>query len=254
MQPFGQRNLGERGPIAQLFGRRNRQQWQQADAAGPPQDGQNQPREKRGPVRRLFGRGDAAGPQRTDAAQVQMGKVEFNGADEKGVIREMNLPGNFKLQKPTDPPDGRREFRPAPGSRSKLTYEEGRELSADEQKMLKNVLGQLKKTDTNVPIKPDTDVMDDACVLMGAGYHSFNIQPAVSVQRVNGREVIIMQDHDAKNKATAYSMYIPSDTGKFLYRLTYDGTDAEWPGVKKGIDSIKWRPTPDSVPAPGPRP
>src|SRR5579883_1350065 len=80
-----------------------------------------QPKDRRaGPIRRLFGRAGDGRPQDAPKApaQVTMAKLEFNDKNETGVIKEMGLPDTFKKQPDTVPPDGRREYRPAPNSRS----------------------------------------------------------------------------------------------------------------------------------------
>ncbi len=204
----------------------------------PPQAGERQ----RLFGKPLFGRGDAA-PQ-----AAALSKIEFNSKTETGVIKEMALPGNFKEtpKDPNVPDDPRREYT-VPGTRSRVTYMEGRELMPDEMAQLKNVLNQK-----NGKLAENTPAFNDACALMGGGFHSFSKAPVVSMEKFNGRNVIVMQDQDPQQKLAAYTMFIPSDQGKFLYQLSFDGNASDFAGVKKGFDSIKWRPTPDSVVGPGP--
>jgi hypothetical protein len=237
----------------ELFaGLRNRRQQfqpqfvQQQRPELPPGAPQEQPRQK------LFGRGLFRGADQP--AKIEpMQKHEFLAKNETGIIKEIQLPQSFK-EVPRDPnmPPGsdpiQREFQ-VNGSRSHVSMYEGRELQPDEQKALKAVLAKPGV------LKPDTPAYDAACQLMGAGYHTFVNNPQVTVGKFNGRDALFLTDEDPQQKLVGHTVIVPSDKGQFVYAISFDGNKADFPAVKKGLDSIKFRPTPDTVapPAPGPK-
>ncbi|MBX3135858.1 hypothetical protein KF707_06450 [Candidatus Obscuribacterales bacterium] len=240
--------------------RQRRGQFQPQQVAQRPDMPPGAPQEQ--PRQRLFGRGglfrggdqrggDPRGEQ-PPAKNEPLQKHEFLSKNETGVIKEIQLPGNFKeVQQDPNMVGGanpiQREFQ-AKGSRSHVTMYEGRELLADEQKSLKAILAKQGK------LQPDTPAYDEANMLMGAGYHTFVNDPQVSVGKFNGKDALILTDEDPQQNLVAQTILVPSDKGQFLYAITFDGNKADFPAVKKGLDTIKWRPTPDTVspPAPGP--
>jgi hypothetical protein len=238
--------------------RQRRGQFQPQQVAQRPEQPPGAPQEQ--PRQRLFGRGGLfRGGDRGDQRGVQqppknepMQKHEFLAKNETGVIKEIELPASFKeVKQDPDMVGGanpiQREFQ-VKGSRSHVTMYEGRELMADEQKSLKAILAKQGK------LQPDTPAYDEANMLMGAGYHSFVNDPKVAVGKFNGRDALILTDEDPQQNLVAQTILVQSDKGQFLYAITFDGNKADFPAVKKGLDSIKWRPTPDAVtpPAPGP--
>lgn len=211
----------------------------------PPGAPQEQPRQRL--FRGLFRGGDQPAAQPKNEP---MQKLTFNANNETGVVGEMTLPTKFK-EIPKDPNLApgedpiKREYQ---SGNSRVALYEGRELTADEQKALKDVLakpGQLKE---------GSQQYDDACALMGAGYFNFFNDPKVSVAKFNGRDALILSDEDPRTKTVGQTIIVPSDKGQFLYAISFQGAQADFPAVKKGLDTIKWRPTPDAVapPAPGP--
>lgn len=220
----------------------------------PPGAPQEQPRQ------RLFGRGglfrggDRGGDQRGNDQQPTknepLQKHEFLAKNETGVVKEIQLPASFKEVKQDPNMAGgvnpiQREFQ-VKGSRSHVTMYEGRELQPDEQKSLKAILAKQGQ------LLPDTPAYDEANMLMGAGFHSFVSNPQVAVGKFNGKDALILTDEDPQQKLVAQTILVPSDKGQFLYAITFDGNKADYPAVKKGLDTIKWRQTPDAVTPPAP--
>jgi len=247
--------LAEGQPPQELFAGLRRRQFQ------PPQVGQQRrpelppgaPQEQ--PRQRLFGKGLFRGPEAAPKNE-PMQKHQFVGQNETGVIKEMEMPAKFK-EVPKDPamPPGadpiQREFT-VPGSRSHLSMYEPRELSPDEQKSLAAILAKPGK------LQPNTTAYDEACMLMGAGYHTFVNNPQVSVGKFNGRNALILTDEgvdENRQPLVGHTIIVPSDKGQMVYAISFDGHKSDFPAVKKGLDSIKWRQTPDAVvpPAPGPK-
>ncbi|MDZ4833424.1 MAG: hypothetical protein SGJ27_06560 [Candidatus Melainabacteria bacterium] len=221
-----------------------------------PQDGRRPegpgvPQEQ--PRQRLFGKplfrgqGDAPAAPKNEPMQ----KVEFKAPNETGIIKEMALPAKFK-EVPKDPNLApgedpiRREY--AAGN-SRISLYEGRVLSAEEQASLKAVLAKQG------PLTENMNGYEDALMMMGSGYFNFFNNPQVAVGKFQGRDALILSDEDPATKTVGQTIFVRSDKDQYLYAINFQGAKADFPAVKKGFDTIKWRPTPDAVtpPAPGPK-
>ncbi len=216
----------------------------------PPQDGRRQPPpgvpQEQG-RQRLFGR-----PNRGDAPVAKnepMQKLEFNAANETGIVKEMNLPAKFK-EVPKDPNLApgedpiRREF--ASGN-SRVSLYEGRELTDEQRATLKAVLAKPG------PLTENMKGYEDTLMLMGSGYFNFFNNPQVSVGKFQGKEALILTDSDPQTKQVGQTIFVRSDKSQYLYAINFQGDQADFANVKKGLDTIKWRPTPDAVAPPAPK-
>lgn len=218
----------------------------------PPQDGRRQPPPgvpQEQSRQRLFGR-----PNRGDAPAAKnepMQKLEFKAPNETGIVKEMTLPAKFK-EVPKDPNLApgedpiRREF--ASGN-SRVSLYEGRELTDEQRATLQAVLSKPG------PLKENMKGYDDTLMLMGAGYFNFFNNPQVSVGKFQGKEALFLTDSDPQTKQVGQTIFVRSDKQQYLYAINFQGDQADFANVKKGLDTIQWRPTPDAVapPAPGPK-
>lgn len=215
----------------------------------PPQDGRRQPppgvpqEQNR---QRLFGpnRGDAPAPKNEP-----MQKLEFKAATETGIVGEMTLPAKFK-EVPKDPNLApgedpiRREF--AAGN-SRVSLYEGRQLTDEEQATLKQVMAKPGALTEN------SKGYDETLMLMGAGYFNFFNDPKVTVGKFQGKEALILSDSDPRTKQVGQTIFVRSDKDQYLYAINYQGSQADFANVQKGLNTIKWRPTPDAVKPPSPK-
>lgn len=233
---------------------------------GAPQEQQRQGQARQGGLLRGLFRGadrnnggdrnaDRNNPRVNDqppqpAKPEPMLKHEFLSKNETGAIKEIQLPKSF-VEVPKDPAMAgfdpiQREFQ-IKGSRSHVSMYEGRELQPDEQKQFQAILSKPGK------LQPDTPAYDQACVIMGSGYHTFVNDPQFTVGKFNGKDALFLTDSDPQQKLVGHTVLVPSDKGKFVYAISFDGNQADFPAVKQGFDSIKWRPTPDAVTPPAPK-
>ncbi|MBX9670183.1 MAG: hypothetical protein K2X93_21460 [Candidatus Obscuribacterales bacterium] len=238
------------GLLAGLGRRRQQPQPVQEVKAQPP--GQPEAQQRQGIFRRPL-RGDQP-PAQPKAEPLQ--KIDLTKENDGGIVGELNLPARFKEQK-VDPNDGslvRKEYK-VDNSPSKVTIYEGRELDADQQKALGAILARPGRLGPSRNAAEQARY-DNACALIMSGTTtSFPPNnPMLSVVTINGRNSIVLEDRDPQQKLSAYTVFTPSDKGKFLYAIGSEGSSADVALAKQSINAMKRKSTPDAVapPVPGP--
>ncbi len=185
-----------------------------------------------------------------------MQKIDLTKENDGNIVGELNLPARFKEQK-VDPNDGtlvRKEYK-VDNSPSRVTIYEGRELDGEQQKALAAVLAKPGRLGPSRNAAEQARY-DNACALIMSGTTtSFPPNnPSLSIVNINGRNSIVLEDRDPQSKLSAYTVFTPSDKGKFLYAIGSEGSSADVALAKQSINAMKRKPTPDAVapPMPGP--
>ena len=165
---------------------------------------------------------------------------KFDGPNEYGVVGEIAVPSNLKLDPTSD--DWRKTYEDK-ATETSVTIFDGVGLPPEGTKALEDLV-----TKHSGVLKENSPEWETAVYMMGGGYHSFSNKPSVSVETVSGRKVLVLSDETQQHDKKAYTMFVPSDKFQYLYPVSFEGDAKQFNGVKKGLDTIKWRVTPDALP------